>query len=101
MKRFTIGGVVAVLVTGGLMTAGLTALAPPATAGCVDPSWSAHPFAQMCDSPVNEEGWWDRCVTFHNGGPWSPAETDCYIMSPGNPPPGDPELGIPPTHIDG
>jgi hypothetical protein len=94
-------GLGAVLVTGGLMTAGLTATAPPASAGCVDPSWPAHPFAEMCDSPVNEEGWWDRCVTFHNGGPWSPAETDCYIMSAGNPPPGDPELGIPPTHIDG
>jgi hypothetical protein len=55
----------------------------------------------MCDSPINDEGWWDRCVTFHTGGPWSPSETDCYIMSPGNPPPGDPELAIPATHIDG
>jgi hypothetical protein len=83
-----------------LMAGGLITVAPPASAGCRDPGWSAHPFAEMCDGPVDSEGWWDRCVTFHNGGPLSPAETDCYIMSPGNPPPGDPELSTPPTHID-
>jgi hypothetical protein len=94
-KQYIVAGMAAALMAGELITG-----APPASAGCVDPGWSAHPFAQMCDSPVNSEGWWDRCVTFHNGGPLSPAETDCYIMSPGNPPPGDPELGTPPTHID-
>jgi hypothetical protein len=96
MKHFVIGGLAGVLVT-----AGLTAAAPSASAGCVDPGWPAHPFAEMCDSPINSEGWWDRCVTFHNGGLFTaPTESNCYIMSPGNPPPGDPELGIPATHID-
>jgi hypothetical protein len=57
--------------------------------------------AEMCDSPVNPEGMWERCVTYHIGGPLtSPSQTDCYLMSPGNPPAGDPELGVPPTHID-
>jgi hypothetical protein len=96
VRRYVFAGLVGAVAAGGLITA-----APPASAGCADADWPAHPFAQMCDSPVNNEGWWDRCVTFHpNGGPYSPAETDCYIMSPGNPPPGDPELAIPPTHID-
>lgn len=95
MKFFVVASLAGALAAGGLITA-----APPASAGCEDPGWSAHPFAQMCDSPVDPEGLWERCVTFHNGGPWSPAETDCYIMSANNPPAGDPELGIPPTHID-
>ena len=95
MRRYVVAGLIGALAAGGLITA-----APPASAGCVDPGWSEHPFAEMCDGPVNSEGWWDRCVTFHNGGPLTPGETDCYIMSPGNPPPGDPELATPPAHID-
>jgi hypothetical protein len=84
-----------------LVTAGLTAMAPAASAGCIDPGWGAHPFAQMCDSPVNSDGMWERCLSYHNGGPYSPTETDCYTMSAGDPPKeGDPILQTPPTHID-
>ena len=83
-----------------LVTAGLTAMAPPASAGCVDPGWGAHPFAQMCDSPVDQDGLWERCLSYHDAGPYSPTETDCYTMSAGDPPKGDPVLATPPTHID-
>jgi hypothetical protein len=84
-----------------LLTVGLTATAPTASAGCVDPGWGAHPFSQMCDSPVLSDGMWERCLSYHNGGPYAPTETDCYTMSAGNPPQeGDPILQTPPTHID-
>jgi len=84
-----------------LVTAGLNATAPPASAGCLDPGWGAHPFAQMCDSPVDQDGMWERCLSYHNGGPYTPTETDCYTMSAGDPPKeGDPILQTPPTHID-
>ena len=83
-----------------LATAGLAVTAPSASAGCIDPAWGAHPFAQMCDSPVTD-GMWERCLSYHNGGPYSPTETDCYTMSAGDPPKeGDPILQTPPTHID-
>jgi hypothetical protein len=55
----------------------------------------------MCDSPVDSDGMWERCLSFHNGGPYTPTETDCYTMSAGDPPKeGDPILQTPPTHID-
>ena len=94
MKRYIFGAAAGLLTAGGLITG-----APPASAGCVDPGWAAHPFAQMCDGPIMD-GMWERCLVFHNGGPYSPAENDCYVMSPGNPPAGDPILATPPTHID-
>ncbi len=94
MRQYITGGLAAVLMAGGLI-----ATAPPASAGCENPGWAEHPFAQMCDSPIDSEGMWERCLTYYpRGGPV--AQTDCYIMSPGNPPPGDPILGTPPTHID-
>ena len=99
-KRYMTAALGAALVTAGL-TAGLTATAPRASAGCVDPGWGAHPFAQMCDSPVDQDGMWERCLSYHNGGPYTPTETDCYTMSAGDPPKeGDPILQTPPTHID-
>jgi hypothetical protein len=96
MKHYIFAGMAAALMAGGMMTA-----APPASAGCLDPGWAAHPFAQMCDSPVESDGLWERCLTYHNGGPYTPEQTDCYIMSAGQPPTGgDPVLSTPPTHID-
>ena len=84
-----------------LVTAGLTATAPPASAGCVDPGWGAHPFAQMCDSPVDSDGLWERCLSYHDAGPYSATETQCYTMSAGDPPKeADPIVQTPPTHID-
>ncbi len=58
-----------------LVTVGLTAMAPTASAGCVDPGWGAHPFAQMCDSPVDSDGMWERCLSSHNGGPSTPPKS--------------------------
>jgi hypothetical protein len=95
VKRMMIGATAAALTAGGLITG-----AAPASAGCLDPGWAAHPFAQMCDSPVDSDGMWLRCLEFHNGGPYSPAATDCYAMSAGDPPKADPVLATPPTHID-
>src|SRR5258708_36431593 len=82
-----------------LVTAGLTATPPAASAGCVDPGWEAHPFAQMCDSPVDQDGMWERCLSYHNGGTHPPTDTDCYTMSAGGPPQGDPVLAPPRTQI--
>jgi len=96
MNRFIVGGLAGVVMAGGLIT-----VAPPASAGCIDPGWADHPVAEMCDDPVTEEGMWQRCVTDLPGGPMSAAETDCYLMSAGQPPLGaDPRVGNPPTHID-
>jgi hypothetical protein len=96
MKQFITGGLAAVRMAGGL-----TAAAPPASAGCVNPGWAAHPFAQMCDDPITADGMWQRCVTYYPNGVRNLAETDRYLMSAGEPPGGaDPILSNPPTHID-
>jgi hypothetical protein len=94
-KRYTTAALGAALVT-----AGMSATAPPSSAGCIDPNWAPHPMAKMCDSPVDSDGMWERCLSFHNGRIYSPTETDCYTMSAGDPPKGDPILLTPPTHID-
>ncbi len=83
-----------------LATAGLTATAAPASAGCVEPP--GLPLAQMCDSPVDTDGMWERCLTTYPGGPLNPANIACNTMSPGDlPKEGDPAFLTPPTHIDG
>jgi hypothetical protein len=95
INRYIVAGLAAALMAGGLIAA-----APPASAGCIDPGWPDHPLAQMCDDPIVEDGMWQRCVTYLQGGPLSHGETDCYLMSADTPPPGNPRLGVPPTHID-
>jgi hypothetical protein len=95
MKQFITGGLAAVLMAGGLITA-----APPTIAGCINPDWPGHPLAQMCDDPVTDDGMWPRCVTYYPNGVRDLDETDCYLMSAGNPPSDDPVLSTPPTHID-
>jgi hypothetical protein len=95
MKQFITGELAAVLMAGGLITA-----APPAIAGCINPDWPGHPLAQMCDDPVTDDGTWPRCVTYYPNGVRNLDETDCYLMSAGNPPSDDPVLSTPPTHID-
>lgn len=83
-----------------LATAGLTATAAPASAGCMDVP--GQPMAQMCDSPVDGDGMWERCLTTYPGGPLNPAAVDCNTMSAGDPPKeADPIMLTPPTHIDG
>ncbi|MFZ1161191.1 CDGP domain-containing protein [Mycobacterium sp.] len=96
LRLFVVAGLAAVVAAGGVVTA-----APQASAGCVDPNWAPHPMAQMCDSLVDQDGMWERCLSYHNGGIYSPEQTDCYVMSAGDPPKeGDPILLTPPTHID-
>jgi hypothetical protein len=83
-----------------LATAGLTATAAPASAGCINPP-GLEPMAQMCDSPVDGDGWWERCLTDYPGGPMNPATVDCNTMSAGDPPKeANPVMMTPPTHID-
>ena len=82
-----------------LATAGLTATAAPASAGCIDPMGGA-PVAQMCDSPVHRRHV-GAVPDLSHGGPYNPAEVDCYTMSAGDPPKeADPIVQTPPTHID-
>jgi lipoprotein-anchoring transpeptidase ErfK/SrfK len=82
-----------------LATAGLTATAAPASAGCVNPG--PTPMAQMCDSPADSDGMWERCLTSYPGGPLNPAKVDCETMSAGDPPKeADPIFSTIPTHID-
>jgi hypothetical protein len=96
MKHYIVAGLAGVVMAGGLITG-----APPASAGCINAGWPAHPMARMCDDPITPEGMWQRCVTYLQGGPRSAGETDCYLMSADNPPLGaDPAIGNPPTHID-
>jgi hypothetical protein len=96
MRHFIIGGGLA----GVLVIAGLTATAPTASAGCINPGWAGHPLAQLCDNAVDSDGMWERCAMYYPNGPLNPAETDCYTMSANNPPAADPIFSNPPTHID-
>jgi hypothetical protein len=94
-KRYLIAALAAFLTT-----AGLTATAAPASAGCVNPPGLA-PESQMCDSPVDSDGMWERCLTDYPGGPLNPATVDCDTMSAGDPPKeANPAMMTPPTHID-
>src|ERR1700730_6174693 len=96
MKQYIVAGLAAALMAGGLVAA-----APPASAGCVNPAWAPHPFAQMCEDPITADGMWQRCVTYFPNGVRNLGETDCYLMSAGEPPVGaDPILSNPPTHSD-
>jgi hypothetical protein len=95
MKQYIVTVLAGMVTAGGLITA-----APPASAGCINPVGAGHPLAQMCDDPVTSDGMWQRCVTYYPNGVRNLGETDCYLMSDGNPPAGDPVLGTPPTHID-
>jgi hypothetical protein len=93
-KRYLIAALGAVLTT-----AGLTATAAPASAGCMDVPGQA--MAQMCDSPIDTDGMWERCLTTYPGGPLNPANIACDTMSAGDPPKeADPIMLTPSTHID-
>jgi hypothetical protein len=80
------------------MAGALITAAPPASAGCKNPFWASHPFAQLCDGPIQDDGTWQRCMTYNDGGGLIP-HNSCAQMSAGNPP-GIPILSSPPTHID-
>jgi hypothetical protein len=53
MKRCIVGGLTALA-----MSAGLIAVAPPASAGCL----YGGPVLSKCDSPVAPDGSWQRCI---------------------------------------
>ena len=46
MKQFITGGLAAVLMAGGLITA-----APPAIAGCINPDWPGHHLHRCATTP--------------------------------------------------
>jgi hypothetical protein len=92
-KQFVIGGVTAALMAGGLIVA-----APPASAGCINAGWVSHPFAQKCNDPIQDDGTWQRCVSYTVAGGVIP-QNACAQMGPGQHPVA-PVLATPPTHID-
>jgi hypothetical protein len=92
VKQYIVGGLAAALMAGGLV-----ATAPPASAGCRNPLWAEHPFAQECDGPIQSDGTWQRCMTYSNGG-FIP-QNSCAQMS-ADQPPWIPILSSPRTHID-
>jgi hypothetical protein len=93
MKRHIVGGLAAVL-----MTAGLIAAAPPASAGCQ----YGGLVISKCDGPVQPDGSWQRCATFPrttSGQSSYLPDTNCQTLGPDQHPWGlafvDPQ-----THID-
>jgi hypothetical protein len=90
-NQCTVGGLAAALVADGPITT-----APQVSAGCKNPLWASHPFAQLCDGPIQGDGTWQRCMTYGDG--FTP-HNSCAQMSAGQPP-GIPILSSAPTHID-
>jgi hypothetical protein len=95
MRQYTVAGVAAAVMAGGLITA-----APPASAGCLYGGWMA---TSRCDGPVQPDGTWQRCVVFS-----STVGTDSYYRSPDKRcdlmgpdlHPWGAAFNDPPTHID-
>jgi hypothetical protein len=95
MKRYVVGGLAAVLIT-----AGLIASAPAASAGCQ----YGGPVISKCDGPVQPDGTWQRCVAapqliYSGASSFLVPEKHCDLMGPDQHP-GDFALANPPTHID-
>lgn len=94
MRRYLIGAVAAVLMTGGLISS-----APPARAGCQSAQLLLFPNAQKCDGPIQPDGTWQRCVTYYYAPPNSPpSQSDCHPMGPNKQTIAHPFYD-PPTHI--
>ncbi|OBG28297.1 hypothetical protein [Mycobacterium sp. 852002-51057_SCH5723018] len=96
MKRSIVAGLAALL-----MTAGLIASAPPASAGCQ----YGDGFLSKCDGPIQPDGTWQRCVDTpqfvpHGASSYLVPERYCDLMGPDQQP-GDLAFADPPTHIDG
>lgn len=95
MKGYLLGGLVAALLTAGVIVA-----APPAGAGCQGDPLLFFPAAQKCDGPIAPDGSWQRCVVYHYQPPASPPEqSDCHPMGAGRPATAH-QFYDPPTHID-
>jgi hypothetical protein len=101
MKQSLVGGLVAALITGGLVGS-----APPASAGC---QYTGLDVISKCDGPVQPDGTWQRCVLFQptysppgsvpNYGNYGVGDKRCDVMGPDLHPWGL-AFNDPPTHID-
>ena len=96
MKRYIVGGSAAFL-----LGAGVIALAPPASAGCL----YGGPVISKCDSPIAPDGSWQRCIgvaTWVNTGLSSHLTPVKQCDSMGvNQSRWDFAFADPPAHIDG
>jgi hypothetical protein len=95
MKRCIVGGFAALL-----MAAGLTTLAPPASAGCQ----YGGGVLSRCDGPIQPDGTWQRCVAvqrliLNGASSYLVPDGHCDSMGPGRPP-ADLSFADPPVHID-
>ena len=95
MKHSIVEGLAAVLMTGGLIAA-----APPASAGCQ----YGGPVLSKCDGPVQPDGTWQRCVVStylvpSGASSFLVPDKRCDVMGADQHPGG---LGFadPPVHID-
>lgn len=100
--RLGIGAPAVLLMSSGLMTAGLLTVAPQASAGCQ----YGGPVISKCDGPIQSDGTWQRCVGVYKYVPngfsshLEPVK-QCNQMGPGQQyAPGD-TFADPLTHIDG
>jgi hypothetical protein len=97
MKQYIVGGLAAVVMSGGLIDS-----APPASAGCLYGGLSVS----SCDGPVQPDGTWQRCVVFNSirsgtdsSSNYTRPEHRCDLMGPDQHPWGL-AFNDPPTHID-
>ncbi|MDP7733281.1 CDGP domain-containing protein [Mycobacterium paragordonae] len=95
MRHCIVAGLAVVLMTGGLIAA-----APPASAGCQ----YGGGFISKCDGPVQPDGTWQRCVAVarlipSGASSFLAPEKHCDVMGPGQSS-GDFALNDPPMHID-
>jgi hypothetical protein len=95
MRRYTVGGSVALL-----MAAELIAIAPPASAGCQ----YGGSIISKCDGPIQPDGTWQRCVAVAQLIPRGASSylipvKHCDVMGPDQQP-SDLAFTDPPTHID-
>lgn len=95
MKRCIVGALAAMLISGGLI-----ASAPPASAGCQ----YGGPVLSKCDGPVQPDGTWQRCVAFthwilNGASSFLVPDKRCDVMGPGQYP-GDAGFADPPVHIN-
>ncbi|KWX22699.1 hypothetical protein AFM11_19615 [Mycolicibacterium wolinskyi] len=96
MKLCIIGGLAVVLLAGGL-----TATAPPASAGCL----YGGPVISKCDGPIQPDGTWERCVGVFQYVPSGLSShlvpvKRCDVMGPGHEYPFDFVFADPPTRIN-
>lgn len=88
------------LVGAALVSGGLIAAAPPASAGCV---YGGPGIINKCDGPVQPDGTWERCVGFmslipRGASSYLAPNKQCDVLGPDHYPSG--AFVDPPGHID-